>query len=147
MSKIHIIIGSMLGGTEYVAEAAASVFDEHNLENQLHFQPNLAEIETTNSTWLICTSTHGAGDLPDNIKDFVDQLDQCEQDLSTIAFATIATGDSSYDTFCQAAKTINTLLISKGCIEKIETLYIDMQQDLDPEEEAENWIRSHIQHF
>ena len=82
---------------------------------ELHFQPDFAQISSENQTWLICTSTHGAGDYPDNIQAFVTDLENSDQDLSSVKFLTIGIGDSSYDTFCYAAKNINKLLLSKGC--------------------------------
>jgi len=141
MSSFQIIVGSMLGGTEYVAEACEESLQELGHQTQLHLQPEFAEIEKKNQTWLICTSTHGAGDYPDNIDQFVSDLRSSNEDLSTIKFLTIGVGDSSYDTFCLAAKNIEKLLISKGCscVKAIKTL--DMSQDIDPEDLAQQWIR------
>jgi len=148
MSSFQIIVGSMLGGTEYVAEACEEQLNSLNHEVNLHLKPNLSSIldstfeqKTNNiSTWLICTSTHGAGDFPDNIQSFVEDLKNCEQDLSPINFMIIAIGDSSYDTFCKAGIELNKLLITKCCktITPIKT--IDMSQDIDPEEVAQQWL-------
>jgi MioC protein len=140
MKNIQIIVGSMLGNTEYVAEACEEALQALNKTATLHFSPNLTEIPTQNCFWLICCSTHGAGDYPDNIKPFIDQLEQCDQDLSTVYFSVIGVGDSSYDTYCQAAKNINNLLLSKGCISNIPLKLIDMSLDLDPEVIAKDWI-------
>lgn len=144
MHSIQIIVGSMLGGTEYVAEACQEVLDEKKYKTELHFSPNFSEIPSQNQTWLICTSTHGAGDYPDNIKPFIQDLQNSDQDLSTTKFAVIGIGDTSYDTYCQAAKNIETLLISKGCNKSFESFYIDMQQDIDPEEAASSWISTNL---
>jgi MioC protein len=156
MSSFQIITGSMLGGTEYVAEACEETLKQldHNVE--IHLKPNFETIvnqsflskmnekdssnSQENSIWLICTSTHGAGDYPDNIKEFVSDLDHCSQDLSTVSFLTIGIGDSSYDTYCKAAKNISKLLKSKGCIELIAVKTIDMSLDIDPEELASQWL-------
>ena len=148
MSSFQIIVGSMLGGTEYVAEACEEQLNSLNHEVNLHLKPNLSSIlnstfeqKTTNmSTWLICTSTHGAGDFPDNIQSFVEDLKNCEQDLSPINFMIIAIGDSSYDTFCKAGLELNKLLITKGCDNIVPIKTIDMSQDVDPEEVAQQWL-------
>lgn len=144
MSDIHIIVGSMLGGTEYVAESCQQVLEQADKAVTIHFQPTLDEIATENCTWLICTSTHGAGDYPDNIQAFIDQVTHTEKDLSTIKFAVIGMGDSSYDTFCYAAKNTEKLLISKGCNKLFELLTLDVQQPDDPELIAEQWISQHL---
>lgn len=148
MSSFQIIVGSMLGATEYVAEACEEQLKILNHQVNLHLKPNFTSIindtlaQKTNEkqTWLICTSTHGAGDYPDNILAFVSDLKNCEQDLSSINFMIIAIGDSNYDTFCQAGIKINKLLETKGCNGIIKIKMMDMSQDIDPEELAQQWL-------
>ncbi|MCI2282319.1 flavodoxin domain-containing protein [Colwellia sp. MSW7] len=144
MSTFQIIVGSMLGGTEYVAEACEEQLITLEHKVNLHLKPNFSSIiEETfsqNSIWLICTSTHGAGDYPDNIQEFVNDLKNCEQDLSSIKFMIIAIGDSSYDTFCKAGLEIKKLLITKGCSEIVAIEMFDMSQDIDPEDLAQQWL-------
>ena len=140
MASFQIIIGSMLGASEYVAEACQETLESLNHEVTLHFTPNLDEIPTQDQVWLICTSTHGAGEYPDNIQPFVDQVKDREIDLSTTHLLTIGLGDTNYDTFCHAAKNLNKLLISKGCKEITAPLLHDVQEDIDPEERSAQWI-------
>jgi MioC protein len=148
MSSFEIIVGSMLGGTEYVAEACEEQLITLDHQVNLYLKPDFTSIlnntfgQNTNikPVWLICTSTHGAGDYPDNIQAFVSDLKNCEQDLSSINFMIIAIGDSSYDTFCKAGTELNKLLKTKGCIELIEINMLDMSEDIDPEELAQEWI-------
>ena len=156
MSSIQIIVGSMLGGTEYVAEACEETLIELGFKVDIHLKPDLNIIlnntfssnneqkNYSNSSekplWIICTSTHGAGDYPDNIKVFVSDLSNCDQDLSTVNFLTIGIGDSSYDTFCKAAGELSKLLISKGCNEIKPVKTFDMSEDIDPEELVRQWI-------
>jgi MioC protein len=148
MSSFQIIVGSMLGGTEYVAEACEEQLNIFNHEVNLHLKPKFSTIleatltqdHSKNSTWLVCTSTHGAGDFPDNIQSFVEDLRKCEQDLSSISFMIIAIGDSSYDTFCKAGFELNKLLITKGCSELIAIKTMDMSQEIDPEDLAQLWL-------
>ncbi|QOL26385.1 flavodoxin domain-containing protein [Thalassotalea sp. LPB0316] len=140
MASFQIIVGSMLGGSEYVAEACQEALEALDHQTQLHLSPDLADIPHRNQIWLVCTSTHGAGEYPDNFQPFVDQLTDQEIDLSTTKCLTIGLGDSSYDTFCQAAKNINNLLISKGCTKITEPLLHDMQADIDPEVLSAQWL-------
>lgn len=147
MSSFQVIVGSMLGGSEYVAEACEETLTALGHEVELHFQPDLAQINSENQTWLVCTSTHGAGDYPDNIQAFVADLENCDQDLSSVKFLTIGIGDSSYDTFCYAAKNINKLLLSKGCNELLPLITLDMSEDIDPEERSQNWLSENKDHL
>ena len=147
MSSFQIIVGSMLGGSEYVAEACEETLKNLGHHVELHFQPDFAQIPNENQTWLICTSTHGAGDYPDNIQEFVSDLKSTDQDLSSVKFLTIAIGDSNYDTFCYAGININKLLLSIGCINSVPLLTLDMSQDIDPEELAQAWLSQNKDHL
>ncbi|MDO6446697.1 flavodoxin domain-containing protein [Colwellia sp. 1_MG-2023] len=140
MASLQIIVGSMLGGSEYVAEACEEILSSLNHQAEVHLSPDFSQIPIENQTWLICTSTHGAGEYPDNIQAFVNNLSESTDDLSKLRFFTIGLGDTSYDTFCYAAKNINNLLKSKGSIEIIPLKTFDMLEDIDPEEEAKQWI-------
>jgi MioC protein len=140
MSNFQIIVGSMLGGTEYVAEACEETLLSLDHQVTVHLQPKFEQIISKDQHWLICTSTHGAGDLPDNIQSFYTDLQNCGEDLSSTTFMTIGVGDSSYDTFCQAAHIIEKSLLSKGCIELLPLKSIDMSEDIDPEDLAQQWI-------
>ena len=147
MSSFQVIVGSMLGGSEYVAEACEETLTALGHQVELHFQPELAQISSKKQTWLICTSTHGAGDYPDNIQAFATDLENTDQDLSSVKFLTIGIGDSSYDTFCYAAKNLNKLLLSKGCIEILPLITLDMSEDIDPEERSQAWLNENKDHL
>ena len=140
MSSFQIIVGSMLGGSEYVAEACEETLTALGHQVKLHFQPDFVQISSKKQIWLICTSTHGAGDYPDNIQSFVTDLENTDQDLSSVKFITIGIGDSNYDTFCYAAKKLNKLLLSKSCMETLPLFTIDMSEDIDPEERSKSWL-------
>jgi MioC protein len=77
MANIQIIVGSMLGGTEYVAEACEEVLLAVNHHVTVHLQPKFSQIPSKNQIWIICSSTHDAGDLPDNIQNFDLFSDYC----------------------------------------------------------------------
>ncbi len=140
MSSFQIIVGSMLGGTEYIGEACEQTLQALGHQTNIHLQPDLAQISTDNQTWLICTSTHGAGDYPDNIQKFVSDLIADVEEISSVKILILGIGDSNYDTFCLAAKNIEKLINSKGCafISALKTL--DMSKNIDPEELAQQWI-------
>lgn len=140
MSSFQIIVGSMLGGTEYVAEACEETLLALNHQTTLHLQPIFEQINSNDQTWLICTSTHGAGDFPDNIQNFVEDLKNTTIDLSPVNFMIIGIGDSNYDTFCKAAINIKNIMLSKGCRELITIKTLDMREEIDPEDLAQQWL-------
>lgn len=139
--QIEIITGSMLGATEYVAEQVQTELQQAGFKAELHFQPDIAQIRQS-GTWIICSSTHGAGDLPDNIQAFAKALP--DLDLSHVKFIVIALGDSSYDTFCQAGKTLYELMCNSGAKSLSDIFCIDVLQHPMPEEVAGEWLANQI---
>lgn len=140
MSNISILIGTMLGASEYVADRLTEVLEpQHKVTN--HLAPNLADLNAAQEqTWIICTSTHGAGDFPDNINGFVESLKEQSPDLSKISYAVCALGDSNYDTFCQAGKTIDQLLEQLGAHRIAAAHLINVSLGDLPEDSAESWL-------
>lgn len=137
-SPVQIIVGSMLGATEYVAESLQNLLQQHSIESEIHFQPDFGQIPKR-GTWLICSSTHGAGDLPDNIQQFASDLADVSS-LSDISYLVIGLGDTSYDTFCQAGKTLFQLMQEKHSTPVKELFCIDVLEHTVPEETAEQWL-------
>ncbi|WP_372627114.1 FMN-binding protein MioC [Arsukibacterium sp.] len=136
---IEILVGSQMGAAEYVAEQVAETLVQAGYETKLHLQPDLDQLNPT-YIWLVITSTYGAGDLPDNIQPFADQLAQDRRDLTTLSFAVITLGDSSYDTFCQAGKTLSQLIQQHGAKPLLANLEIDVLTADLPEDQALLWL-------
>ncbi|OLQ94869.1 FMN-binding protein MioC [Vibrio ponticus] len=143
---IHIITGSTLGGAEYVGDHLSDLLIEKGLETTIHNQPNLTEIDNQ-GTWLIITSTHGAGEYPDNIKPFIQTLQDTPPKMTEVKYAVIAIGDSSYDTFCAAGKHAYDLLEDIGGTPICDLLTIDILAQSVPEDAAEVWLQDHIERF
>ena len=136
---IQILVGSQMGAAEYVAEQVAETMVLGGYEVSLHLTPDLDQI-ISSSRWLLITSTYGAGDLPDNIQPFADRLAQDRPDLTTVSFAVITLGDSSYDTFCQAGRTFDHLLQQLGAQPLLPPLEIDVLEADLPEDQAIRWL-------
>ncbi|MGX8873685.1 flavodoxin domain-containing protein, partial [Escherichia coli] len=66
--------------------------------------------------WLVITSTHGAGEIPDNLQPFADGISADGIDLSKVSFGAVGIGSSEYDTFCGAIRTLDQKLIEKGAV-------------------------------
>ncbi|GGO66782.1 flavodoxin domain-containing protein [Bowmanella pacifica] len=139
MQKIEILVGSMLGATEYVADAICEKLQEMGIPNQLHLKPDIADLDRT-ALWLICTSTHGAGELPDNIKPFSKQLE--EQHFPHLSYLLVGLGDSSYDTFCEGAKQMQKDMDKTNAELLAEPILVDVLQHPVPEDEVIAWFES-----
>ena len=129
----EIIVGTMLGASEYVAEAIAKTLEQQGNTFTIHLEPTLNDINK-DSTWILCTSTHGAGELPDNIQPFAKSLK--DADLKGVNFYVIGLGDTSYDTFCHGAKEIETTMKNTGATLLAAPIHIDVLEHPIPEDEA-----------
>ncbi|CAK1750050.1 flavoprotein MioC [Vibrio crassostreae] len=143
---IHIITGSTLGGAEYVGDHLNDLLEEQGHEITLHNQPEYDDIPQQ-GFWLLVTSTHGAGEFPDNIKPFIDALTQQSPDLSQVRFAVVALGDSSYDTFCLAGKSVHSQMKELGAQPISDCFTIDVLETPVPEDAAEAWFNDHSDQF
>ena len=142
MSTYEIIVGSVLGASEYVADALQECLNEAGKDSRIHLEPELSEINLR-AVWIVCTSTHGAGELPDNIQPFYEQL--IGQDLSSLKCLIVGLGDSSYDTFCNAALLMEQELTNNGATLLHPAIHIDVLNHPIPEDVAVEWLKNYLQ--
>ena len=83
--SICIITGSTLGGAEYVADHLESCLTAKGFEVKLFNNAELSDIQSQ-QTLIVVTSTHGAGELPDNIRPLFEALENQPLDLSQMKF-------------------------------------------------------------
>ncbi|MBA0169011.1 FMN-binding protein MioC [Pectobacterium sp. CFBP8739] len=143
MADITLISGSTLGSAEYVAEHLAELLEKDDFSTELLHGPELDALSTS-GVWLLVTSTHGAGEFPDNLKALFDQLEQQKPDLSQVSFGAVGIGSSEYDTFCGAIQTADRVLTQLGAKRIGDILEIDITQHQVPEDPAEEWLGSWV---
>ncbi|GIU27588.1 MAG: FMN-binding protein MioC [Gammaproteobacteria bacterium] len=139
MAKIEVIVGTTLGSAEYVADEMMAQLTDQGHQVQVHLTPTLCEIDT-HALWIIVSSTHGAGDLPDNIQPFFNEISEQKPDLSQVNFALCAIGDSSYDTFCQGPEKLISAIQDCDAKAFVDKIQIDVQLDPVPEDPALAWL-------
>ena len=113
MTTVTLITGSTMGSAEYVAEHVAEI-RKRRFYHRCAARAGSGRRTAAGQYRLIVTSTHGAGDLPENIQPFADALREQQPDLSSVRYGAIGIGSSEYDTFCGAVRTLDALLTS-GC--------------------------------
>lgn len=141
--NICIITGSTLGGAEYVGDHLADLLEQQGHQVQVENQANLADV-CDQSLWLIVTSTHGAGELPDNLKPLFAQINAEKPDLSALRYGVVGLGNSDYDTFCFAVDEVEKALNAQSAVKICESLRIDVKNIFDHEQAAEEWLPSFI---
>jgi MioC protein len=139
MADITLISGSTLGGAEYVAEHLAEKLEDAGFSTETLHGPLLEDLPI-DGIWLLITSTHGAGDLPDNLLPLYEELKEQQPNLANVRFGAIGIGSREYDTFCGAVEKVETELKSCGAQQIGETLKINILDHDIPEDPAELWL-------
>ncbi|MCH1931779.1 FMN-binding protein MioC [Shewanella sp. A25] len=139
MTQIAILVGTTLGSSEYIADEMQAQLTSLGHQADCYLDPNLDELSSY-PLWIIVSSTHGAGDLPDNIQPFCKQVMLNNPDLSKVSFALCAIGDSSYDTFCHGPEKLIEAIEFCGAKAIVDKIQIDVQQDPVPEDPALAWL-------
>lgn len=139
MAHITVISGSTLGNAEYIAEHLADKLLAQGHEVQVLHGPELDEVPQQ-GIWLVVTSTHGAGELPDNLQPLFEQIETQQPDLTGIHFGAMGIGSSEYDTFCGGIAIVDRILIALGAQRIGEVIKIDIKQHDVPEDPAEEWL-------
>ncbi len=141
MADITLLSGSTLGGAEYVAEHLAEKLEDAGFSTQTLHGPLLEEV-TPEGIWLVVSSTHGAGDIPDNLQPFYSDLCEQKPDLSKVRFGSVGLGSREYDTFCGAIDKLDAEMKACGAKQIGETLRINILEHDIPEDPAEIWVGS-----
>jgi sulfite reductase alpha subunit-like flavoprotein len=89
---------------------------------------------------IVLTSTTGQGDLPDDLQPWYHHLKNTAPYLPELKYSVIALGDSSYETFCGAGKSVDALLNELGATSVLARLDIDACETMEPEVEAIQWL-------
>jgi MioC protein len=126
MSKIQIMVGSVYGGAEQVAELAADLLRNlgHQTEINTYARPqDLAR--DSEEIILLCHSNTGSGELPDNIQPLYLHLTRDYPRIAGRRYGVINLGDSSYTTFNEAGIMLDAAFADLGAQRIGEPLVLD----------------------
>ena len=144
MSDVVILVGTVTGNAELVAEEMQYVLqDERGLDVTVSNMDSLdAQALVPGPIYIVCTSTYGVGDLPDNAQDFHDDVLAQAPDLSWMKFGVYSLGDSVYHTtFCYGGKHFDELLRKLGASRLGEVGVHDASEDGLAEDCGADWVR------
>lgn len=142
MASVLIVVGSVYGNSSSVAEECAELLRSAGHEAEILSNASLNDlIVRPESVLLVCTSTTGQGEIPDNIYPLVNELRDTFPLMPERHYGVIALGDSSYETFADAGKQVDELLQELHAKRLGEVLFIDACETADPEGTAVEWMR------
>lgn len=144
---IRILVGTMTGTAELVADEIKGVI-EAETECGVQILPlDDLEIDVLDGggLFIVCTSTYGQGDVPDNAMNFYESLGKARPDLSNVDFAVFGLGDSTYeDTFNFGGKKFDEMFSALGARRICERSKHDASGPKIPEDQAVEWVRGWI---
>jgi MioC protein len=143
---LTILVGTMTGTAQSVAQELELRLDDGDTRARAVVMDDLdARVLGGGGLFLICTSTYGQGDVPDNARKLYESLQAQRPDLAGVRYGVIALGDRTYaDTFCNGGRRFDAILRELGAQRIGEVLLHDASAGTMPEEVAAEWVEGWI---
>ena len=141
----------MTSTADYVAQAIQMDCSDlvENIEIQLMDSLDIGVFSSNNAKdviYLICSSTYGQGDVPDNARALYESMSATPEFLGHVKYGVIALGDRTYlQTFCFGGKKFDERLADLGAQRIGEVYCHDASTGTMPEEEATAWCRQWLE--
>ncbi|WP_372658804.1 flavodoxin domain-containing protein [Hydrogenophaga sp.] len=139
--KLKILVGTVTNTAQSAAQAmemaCAHLMD--SIEIQMMDGLGIGIFEE-DALYVICTSTTGAGDVPDNAQQLYASLSNEPRYLGAVRYGVFALGDSVYpQTFCNGGLRFDERLADLGAVRVGGIFQHDASAGTEPEVEAANW--------
>jgi MioC protein len=141
--QINILVGTMTGTAQLCAQEMELALDDGETQVATLMMDNLdGSVFSREGVFLVCTSTYGQGDVPDNAKKLYDDLKAKRPDLSHVRYGVFGLGDRTYaETFNFGGKRFDELLTELGAKRIGERYMHDASSGVLPEEKALEWCQ------
>src|SRR5262245_24143680 len=149
--QITILVGTMTGTAQLCAQEMELALDDGEtrvvtlmmdaLDSSVFQREDARE-----GAFLICTSTYGQGDVPDNARALYEDLKAKRPDLSHVRYGVFGLGDRTYaETFNFGGKRFDELLTELGARRIGERHMHDASSGVLPEETALEWCQEWLE--
>lgn len=147
--RLTMLVGTMTGTAQLVADEVADAVKARGIAVAVVPMDGLdAAVFVEGGAFLVCSSTYGQGDVPDNAQALFADLERARPDLTRVRYGVIGLGDRTYaQTFCFGPKRFDTLLQSLGAKRIGEPMLHDASAGTIPEEVALDWIETWLDRF
>ena len=145
--KLTILVGTMTGTAEMVAEEMSDTLGEAGFEVEVKPMDGLdSAVFGPGGLFLICSSTYGQGDVPDNAMHLYNDLCAKKPDLKNVRYGVFSLGDRTYaETFNFGGKKFDQALTECGA-NRIGTVFThDASAGTVPEDEGVKWAKEWAQ--
>ena len=145
--KINILVGTMTGTAQLCAQEMELALDGDDVQVVTLLMDKLepSVFADREAVYLVCTSTYGQGDVPDNAKALYEDLQKTRPDLSRVRYGVFGLGDRTYaETYNFGGKRFDEILQALGA-ERIGERYLhDASSGTLPEEIALEWAQAWV---
>ena len=140
---IFILVGTMTGTAEIVAEDVRDMFKENGREAEPILMDNLdPAVFEKQGVFLICTSTYGQGDVPDNAMKLYNALEKDKPSLAGVRYGVIALGDRAYnETYTHGGQRFDKAMTDLGAVRIGQVFQHDASGTDVPEEVGVVWAK------
>jgi len=145
-TKIIILIGTMTGTAQLCAQEMELALGDDETQVEALLMDNLdVSVFDRDGAFLICTSTYGQGDVPDNARALYEDLQRKRPDLSKVRYGVFGLGDRTYaETFNYGGKRFDDILTELGASRVGERYKHDASSGVLPEEMAVEWCQDWV---
>jgi MioC protein len=145
--KINILVGTMTGTAQMCAQEIELALDGDDLQVATLLMDKLepSVFADRDAVYLVCTSTYGQGDVPDNAKALYEALCSKKPDLSGVRYGVFGLGDRTYaETYNFGGKRFDDVLTELGAERIGDRLMHDASSGTLPEEIAIEWAEAWV---
>lgn len=144
--RVTILIGTMTGTAQLCAQEMELALDDGETQVEALMMDGLdSAVFQREGAFLVCTSTYGQGDVPDNARALYEDLQKKRPDLSKVRYGVFGLGDRTYaETFNYGGKRFDDILTELGATRVGERHKHDASSGVMPEETAIEWCRDWI---
>ncbi|HMA07263.1 MAG TPA: flavodoxin domain-containing protein [Ramlibacter sp.] len=141
--KLIILVGTMSSTADYVAQAIQMDCADLVEEIEVKLMDGLEiDVFDEDALYLICSSTYGSGDVPDNARVLYESLDSNPKYLGHVRYGVIALGDRTYlNTFAFGGSNFDARLQGLGAQRIGEVWCHDASAGTMPEDLGTAWCR------
>ena len=144
--RITILVGTMTGTAQLCAQEMELALGDDETQVEALLMDNLdSTVFEREGAFLVCTSTYGQGDVPDNARALYENLQQKRPDLSKVRYGVFGLGDRTYaETFNYGGKRFDEILTELGARRVGERYKHDASSGVLPEEMAVQWCQEWV---
>ncbi|MDR2465590.1 MAG: flavodoxin [Streptococcaceae bacterium] len=141
MTLAKVVYASMTGNTEEIANIVGEALKKEGVEVEVDECTSVDAKDFEDADiCIVATYTYGDGELPDEIVDFYEDLE--DVDLSGKTYGVVGSGDTFYDEFCKSVDDFDAQFSLTGAKKGAENVKIDLAAEEEDIVNLENFAKA-----